>query len=149
MDIENFFNFRNVAVIGASRDPEKVGHSVFKNLLQNKFLKVFPVNPNASEILGRKCYGGLVEIPYFIDFFNKPKIMLERLPETCRKNVSDVWEEFFRLRQSDDPLGFLSDVIVSLKIKSADVLKENQVHLFLKALEKTQNFLQDQNNVAE
>ncbi len=65
-DIDIFFNAKTFAVVGASRDSEKVGHAVFKNLLESK-KKIIPVNPNAKEILGYRSYEDLLEIPYKID----------------------------------------------------------------------------------
>lgn len=65
-DIKNFFESKTFAVIGASRHEGKVGHTVFKNLIQaNK--QAFPINPKASSILGKKCYKDIFEVPYNID----------------------------------------------------------------------------------
>ncbi|MCK5321021.1 CoA-binding protein [Candidatus Pacearchaeota archaeon] len=65
-DVSVFFDAKTYAVIGASRDRNKVGYAVFKNLLQSG-KKVFPVNPKAKEILGYRSYEDLLEIPYDID----------------------------------------------------------------------------------
>ncbi len=65
-DVNIFFNAKTYAVVGASRDEKKVGHAIFKNLLQSP-KKVFPINPKTKEILGHRCYEDLLEIPYQID----------------------------------------------------------------------------------
>ena len=65
-DVSVFFDAKTFAVVGASRDENKVGHVVFKNLLQSG-KKVFAVNPKAKEILGHRSYGDLLEIPYDVD----------------------------------------------------------------------------------
>ncbi|MGZ4882385.1 MAG: acetate--CoA ligase family protein [Halobacteriota archaeon] len=53
--MNDFFYPRSVAVIGAAREEDKVGHSVLKNLLDANFQgELVPVNPNADEILGLK-----------------------------------------------------------------------------------------------
>ncbi|MEZ0345139.1 MAG: acetate--CoA ligase family protein [Infirmifilum sp.] len=59
----------SVAVIGASRSPEKIGYQVVRNLLEAGFPreKIYPVNPNADEILGLKCYRSISEIPFVVD----------------------------------------------------------------------------------
>ncbi|MGB9709516.1 MAG: acetate--CoA ligase family protein [Infirmifilum sp.] len=59
----------SIAVVGASRSPEKIGYQVVRNLLEAGFPreKIFPVNPHADEILGLKCYRSLLEIPYDVD----------------------------------------------------------------------------------
>lgn len=47
----------SVAVIGASREPGKVGHTVIDNILKAGYQgKVLPVNPKAGKIAGLKCY---------------------------------------------------------------------------------------------
>ncbi len=58
-----------VAVIGASRSPEKIGYQVLKNLIDGGFPRdrVFPVNPNATEILGLKCYPSVKDVPAPVD----------------------------------------------------------------------------------
>ena len=61
--VKEFFEARTFAVVGAARSKEKVGYAVLKNLLQNKKNMVFPVNPNASKILGQKCYQEIGDIP--------------------------------------------------------------------------------------
>lgn len=67
--LEKFFNPKSVAVIGASREEKKIGQVIFKNLitLEQFGVKVFPINPFALEILGRKCYKSVFEIPGRVD----------------------------------------------------------------------------------
>ncbi|HDH06865.1 MAG TPA: CoA-binding protein [Thermoproteales archaeon] len=70
--IDLFFNPKAIAVIGASREEEKPGHVILRNLLLNKekgVLKseVYPVNPKAKEILGVKCYPSVKDIPGIVD----------------------------------------------------------------------------------
>jgi acetyltransferase len=55
--MNDFFYPRSIAVIGAAREEDKVGHSVLKNLLDANFQgELVPVNPNADEILGLKTF---------------------------------------------------------------------------------------------
>jgi len=55
--IEALFAPRSIAVIGASRNPGKIGHTVFHNLLHGPFEgKVFAVNPHADRIGDRVCH---------------------------------------------------------------------------------------------
>jgi acetyl coenzyme A synthetase (ADP forming)-like protein len=47
----------SVAVIGASRDPRKVGYAALRNIVNSNFQgTVVPVNPKADEILGLQCF---------------------------------------------------------------------------------------------
>lgn len=66
--LETLLYPKTVAVIGASRSPEKVGHAVLANLVNGGFSgTIVPVNPGAGEILGLKCYPSLAEYPERID----------------------------------------------------------------------------------
>lgn len=55
--LESLFNPNSIAVIGASREPQKVGYAVLNNLIKFDYRgRLCPVNPSASEILGLKAY---------------------------------------------------------------------------------------------
>jgi predicted CoA-binding protein len=53
--IEEFIATEPIALIGVSRNPKKFGYSAFKEL-KEKGMKIIPVNPFASEILGVKAF---------------------------------------------------------------------------------------------
>jgi acyl-CoA synthetase (NDP forming) len=79
---------RSIAVIGASTDPSKTGHVLFKNIVTNGFPgKVYPINPNASEVLGIKAYPSVLAVPDEIDlvFFLLPGKFIPTLFEDCEK----------------------------------------------------------------
>lgn len=66
--LESFFNPRSIALIGASRSPEKVGYVVLKNLLECGYAgRIYPVNPQAREILGLKCFERVSLVPDPVD----------------------------------------------------------------------------------
>lgn len=68
MDLKALFEPQSIAVIGASRKEGSIGYMVVKGLLDSKFAgKIYPVNPNADEILGVKCYKAATEIGAPID----------------------------------------------------------------------------------
>ncbi|MEM3745522.1 MAG: CoA-binding protein [Candidatus Bathyarchaeia archaeon] len=54
--------YRVVAIVGLSRSPDKDIYKVASYLVEHNF-KIIPVNPNADEILGEKCYASLLESP--------------------------------------------------------------------------------------
>lgn len=63
MSLNDFFNPRSVAVVGASREKGKVGHEILWNLIQDGFEgPIFPINRKASEIEGLTCYADLRSI---------------------------------------------------------------------------------------
>lgn len=56
----------SIAVIGASTDPQKIGYVILRNLIRFPG-QVYPVNPRATEILGKKTYPAIGEVPGRID----------------------------------------------------------------------------------
>jgi acetyl coenzyme A synthetase (ADP forming)-like protein len=56
----------SIAVVGASQDPNKVGYAIMRNLLPFKG-SLFPVNPKAPDVLGKKAYPSLAAVPGKID----------------------------------------------------------------------------------
>lgn len=68
MSLHKFFYPNSVAVIGASRNPDSVGHAIMRNLVNGHFTGViYPVNPKARAILGIKAYPNVSSIPDEID----------------------------------------------------------------------------------
>ena len=66
--LDAFFNPRSIAVIGASRDTEKLGYRVLNNIVKGGFTgQVYPVNPKSDDILGFKSYSSLLDIPEPVD----------------------------------------------------------------------------------
>lgn len=63
-----FFKPQGVAIIGASSNPTKLSFGIFRNLLQYGYQgKIYPVNPNASEVLGLTCYPDIHSVPDPVD----------------------------------------------------------------------------------
>jgi len=68
--LQPFFEPKSVAVIGASTNPDKLGHAVLKNLVDGGYSKkgkVYPINLDAGEILGHKAYPSVLDVPDPID----------------------------------------------------------------------------------
>lgn len=68
--LDAFFTPESVAVIGASTNPSKLGHSVLKNLAEGgyaDFGKIYPINPGADEILGYRAYPTVNDVEGPID----------------------------------------------------------------------------------
>ncbi len=66
--LDPFFKPEGVAVIGASRDPHKLGHGVVRNLKEYRYRgPIYPVNKTASEILGERCYPNVTQVPDPVD----------------------------------------------------------------------------------
>ena len=66
--LEMFTEPRGVAVIGASTSPGKLGYQVLQNVIQYGYEgAIYPINPTAPDILGRKAYPSVLECPDPVD----------------------------------------------------------------------------------
>lgn len=55
-----------IAVVGASSNPSRPSHGIFRKLLSAGY-RVVPVNPNETAVLGQRAYPSLAEVPHPID----------------------------------------------------------------------------------
>lgn len=92
--IRKIYNFRNIAVVGMSRDPAKAAHSVPKYMMERGF-NIIPVNPIASEILGRRTYSYVSDIKSqvdIIDVFRPSKDVYPVVEDSIKKpGISVIW----------------------------------------------------------
>lgn len=66
--LDRIFKPSSVAVVGASANPEKTGHTILKNILDGGFAgRVYPINPSGGEILGLQAYPLLSSVPGQVD----------------------------------------------------------------------------------
>ncbi|HUS48733.1 MAG TPA: CoA-binding protein, partial [Candidatus Paceibacterota bacterium] len=62
--LDRIFKAESIAVVGASANPEKIGHIILKNIIKGGYKgQIYPINPKSPEILGLRCYTSLVELP--------------------------------------------------------------------------------------
>jgi len=84
-------NPKSVAVIGASRDPNKVGHIILQNYIDNGFSgELYPVNKNVApgeKIIGLTAYRSVLEIKKSIDLavIAVPAPIVPSVLEECGK----------------------------------------------------------------
>jgi acetyl coenzyme A synthetase (ADP forming)-like protein len=80
-----------VAVIGASAENGKIGNSVMKNLINGGYQgAIYPIHPSASEILGKKAYKSVKDVPGEIDvavFAIPAKFVAQALVEVGEKKI--------------------------------------------------------------
>ncbi len=92
-NVEVLFKPRGVAVIGASRQPGKVGYMVLYNLKNSYKGPIYPVNPKADEILGLKAYPTILDVPDPVDLavVTVPaKLVPEVVDQAGRRGVKAV-----------------------------------------------------------
>jgi acyl-CoA synthetase (NDP forming) len=67
--LETLLAPKSVAVVGASTKPGKVGYDILDNLIRGGFKgDIIPVNPGATEILGKKCYANVKDAGIKVEF---------------------------------------------------------------------------------
>ncbi|MFI6096091.1 acetate--CoA ligase family protein [Lentzea sp. NPDC051213] len=81
-----------VAVIGASNEEGKIGNSVMKNLVNGGFQgEIYPINPKADEILDRKAFASIADVPGDVDvavFAIPAKFVPQALEEVGKKGAA-------------------------------------------------------------
>lgn len=81
-----------VAVIGASDETGKIGNSVMKNLINGGYQgQIIPIHPKAAEIMGRKAYKSVKDVPGTIDtavFAIPAKFVAGALTECGEKGIA-------------------------------------------------------------
>lgn len=85
--------FRKIAVVGLSPKEERDSHRVARYLLEHGY-EVVPVNPGQTEILGRKCYKTLKDIPFKVDvadLFLSPKRVPSVVEQAIEIGVGVIW----------------------------------------------------------
>ena len=94
MSFEKMLRPKSVAVVGASTDSTKVGNNVLENIISGGFAgEIYPVNPKADEILGKKCYRSLLDIPGPVDLaviVIKRDMVLPTLRDCVTKGIQAV-----------------------------------------------------------
>ena len=92
--LNGFFNPKSIAVVGASRDQSKIGHVVFRNLVEGEYKgKVYPVNPHAPSLLGIKCFPSVSKIKSPVDLavISIPAEFVPAALEECgKKRIKNV-----------------------------------------------------------
>ena len=91
--IEDFISAQPVAMVGVSRNPKKFGYAAFKEL-KEKGLKIIPVNPSASEILGVRAYPNVNSLPADVGgiiIMTKKDQTHDVVKEAKAKGIKNIW----------------------------------------------------------
>ena len=81
------------AVVGASRDPRRWGHRVLAELIRGGYT-VYPVNPAANSILGKRVYARVLDLPEtpdVVEFVTPPEVTEAVLHDCAARRVGLVW----------------------------------------------------------
>ena len=93
-NLEGLFRPRGLAVVGASSNPAKIGFQIMQNLVEGGFSgELYPINPKADEILGKKSYFSVKDVPGDVDMVvvSVPAPFVKATLEDCAaKGVKNV-----------------------------------------------------------
>jgi acetyltransferase len=89
LDLDKIFKPKSVAIVGASDEEGSVGYALVQNLTEHDYKgEVFLVNIRKKEILGRKAYAKLEDIPGEVDLaiIATPAKTVPGIVEDCGKS---------------------------------------------------------------
>ncbi|HEX2767666.1 MAG TPA: CoA-binding protein [Geobacteraceae bacterium] len=91
--INNFMTAKRIAVIGSSRSQIKYSRMLFRELLKHDY-DVIPVNPNAEEIDGIRCFkkiGDISPVPERALIILPEELTEQAVLDCAAAGVKDVW----------------------------------------------------------
>ena len=89
-----FLAHKRVAVTGVSRQPANHGSNVVYKRLRERGFEVFPVNPNADEVEGDRCFADLKSVPVDLEWVvigTRPETAEDTMRECVDLGISRVW----------------------------------------------------------
>lgn len=91
--IRDFLECQSFAVVGASMDRTKYGNRVFR-MYQKHGYNVVPVNPNAKQVEGQKCFARLADIPHqpdAISVITPPAVTESIIDQAIALGIRHIW----------------------------------------------------------
>jgi predicted CoA-binding protein len=91
--VTEFLQGRRIAVAGVSRGGASAANLVFRKLRDSGY-EVFPVNPNASEVEGARCYADLSSVPSGLDgvvVATHPDAAVTVVRQALERGVRRLW----------------------------------------------------------
>lgn len=92
-NIDEFLQLRNIAVVGVSRNKDKFGNMIYRELRSAGY-EVMAVNPNADMVEGDRCYAGLGALPVKPDgiiLVVPPAQGIEIVEDAARSGIRHIW----------------------------------------------------------
>lgn len=86
MNLNTFLYPKSVAVIGASKDKQKIGYQILDNIISNNFRgKIYPINLKEVEIEGLKAYKSIANVRTDLAIIAIPADFVLNEVEKCAK----------------------------------------------------------------
>ena len=92
-NIEDFLSYRRLAMVGVSRDSKDFSRTLYREL-RSRGYDMVPVNPQADEVEGDRCYAHVSDIEQSVDgvFVMTPPAACDSVVKDCAKaGVPRVW----------------------------------------------------------
>ena len=92
-EIKEIFRLKKIAVVGMSKHVNKAAHFVPKYLSEQGF-EITPINPNSTEILGKKSYPNVSSLDHpvdVVDIFRPSKDVLPFVKDAIKKKPKVIW----------------------------------------------------------
>ncbi len=132
-DIQRFLAPKKLAIAGASRNPKKFGGMIIKELKERGF-DIYPVNPNADEIQGIKCYHSVTELPNEVKhlLIATPKESITEVArQTVAKNIEMVWIQLM----ADTP-----EAVEIIQEANIPLINKKCIYMFVEPVKGPHNF---------
>jgi len=91
--VTQFLSGKHLAVAGVSRTPNQAANAIFRKLKASGF-EVFPINPNAVELEGARCYEDVGSVPGPIDgvvIATHPDAATDIVRQCAEHDIGRVW----------------------------------------------------------
>lgn len=85
--------YKRIAIVGLSANPYRPSHFVALYMRAAGY-EIFPVNPREREILGRRCYASLADVPRpleIVDVFREPSAVPAIVEEAIACDAKVIW----------------------------------------------------------
>jgi len=85
--------YKRIAMVGLSSNPFRPSHFAAIYMLSHGY-DVTPVNPRETEVLGRKSYPTLLEVPgpiEIVDIFREPSAVPEIVEQAIARQAKVIW----------------------------------------------------------
>lgn len=136
--IQEFLDSQPIALVGASRNPKKFGHSAFKEL-REKGMNLIPVNPAADEILGQKSYPSIKMLPPEVEsiiILTKKDQTAGVVREAKERGIKKIWIQ--QMTESKEAISELKDSGINFITGECILMhyKPHSIHKFHGTLKK-------------
>lgn len=100
---------KNIAVVGASKNPKKLGYHCLTSSVKGGFQgRIYPINPNLTQVYGFKAYPSVKAVPDKVDLavIVVPNLLVPAIMKECaEKEVKGIVLITAGFKEAEDDLG--------------------------------------------